>query len=80
MIRTETAHSDASLHAAAIARWDDEGGASTSARNKMGVKAVKGARSKRTAEMLAALKDHGVRRTRTKSRHRVVLDRALLGA
>ena len=70
----------ASLHTAAIARWDDEGGASTSARNKMGVKAVKGARSKRTAEMLAALKDHGVRRTRTKSRHRVVLDRALLGA
>jgi hypothetical protein len=62
MIRTETTHSDASLHAVSIARWDDEGGASTSARNKMGVKAVKDARSKRTAEMLAALKvDSGSR-------------------
>jgi hypothetical protein len=57
MIRTETTHSDASLHAAAIARWDDEGGASTSARDKTGVKAVH-ARSKRTGEMLAASKDH----------------------
>jgi hypothetical protein len=57
MIRTETTHSDASLHAAAIARWDDEGGASTSARDKTGVKAVH-ARSKRTDEMLAASKDH----------------------
>lgn len=65
MIRTETNHSDASLHAAAIARWDDEGGATTSARNKMGVmgvKAVKDAPSKRTAEMPAALKvDSGSR-------------------
>ena len=62
MIRTETTHSDASLHAAAIARWDDEGGATTSARNKMGVKAVKDARFKRTAEMPAALKvDSGSR-------------------
>jgi len=48
MIRTETTHSDASLHAAAVARWDDEGGASTSARNKTGVKEVKDARFKRT--------------------------------
>ena len=68
----KTTHSDASLHAAAIARWDDD--ASTPLEDKPGVKAVEGARSKRTAEMLAALKDNGVRRTRTKSRHRVVLD------
>jgi hypothetical protein len=72
MTRTETPHSDAGLHAAAIARWDDEGGAPTSARNKTAVKAVQDARSKRTAEMPAAL-NHGVRTTRTKSRHRVVL-------
>jgi uncharacterized membrane protein YccC len=56
MIRTETTHSDASLHAAANARWDDEGGASTSARYKTNVKAVQDARSKRAAEMLAAPK------------------------
>jgi hypothetical protein len=53
MIRTETTHSHASLHAVAIAWWDDEEGASTSARNKTGVKAVN-ARSKRT-EIPAAL-------------------------
>jgi hypothetical protein len=53
MTRTKTTHSDAILHAAAIARWDDEGGASTSARNETGVKAVN-ARSKRT-EIPAAL-------------------------
>jgi hypothetical protein len=53
MTRTKTTHSNAILHAAAIARWDDEGGASTSARNKMGVKAVN-ARSERT-EIPAAL-------------------------
>jgi hypothetical protein len=53
MTRTKTTHSDAILHAAAIARWDDEGGASASARNKMGVKAVN-ARSERT-EIPAAL-------------------------
>jgi hypothetical protein len=31
-IRTETTHSDASLHAASIARWDDEGGRLPNAR------------------------------------------------
>ena len=67
MIRTKTTHSDASLHAAAIARWDDEGRASTSARTKTGVKAVQDARSKRT-EMPAALKvDSGSRQGRENS-------------
>jgi hypothetical protein len=69
MIRTKTTHSDAILHATAIARWDDEGGASTSARNKTGVKAVN-ARSKQT-EIPAALKvdkvDSGSRQGRKNS-------------
>jgi hypothetical protein len=50
MIRTETTHSDASLHAAAIARWDDDGGASMSARSNTGVRVSKDVRSKRMVE------------------------------
>jgi hypothetical protein len=30
-VRTKTTHGDASMHAAAVARWDDEGGASPNA-------------------------------------------------
>jgi hypothetical protein len=42
--------------AAAIARWDDEGGASMSARSNTGVRVSKALRSKRMAEATADLK------------------------
>ena len=45
-----------SHQAAAIARWDDEGGASMSARSNTGVRVSKGVRSKRMAEATADLK------------------------
>jgi hypothetical protein len=65
MTRTKTTHSDAILHAAAIARWDDEGGASTSARNKTAVKAVKDVASitTRLASNLAAIERSEARRS-----------------
>jgi hypothetical protein len=45
-----------SHQAAAIARWDDEGGASMSARSSTGVTVSKALRSKRMAEATADLK------------------------
>ena len=45
-----------SHQAAAIARWDDEGGASISARSNTGVRVSKAVRSKRMAEATADLK------------------------
>jgi hypothetical protein len=45
-----------SRQAAAIARWDDEGGASVSARSNTGVRVSKAVRSKRMAEATADLK------------------------
>jgi hypothetical protein len=47
---------DVSHHAAAIARWDDEGGASMSAQSNTGVRVSKAMRSKRMAEATADLK------------------------
>jgi hypothetical protein len=44
------------LRAAAIARWDDEGGASLSVQSNTGARALKGMRSKRMAETTAELK------------------------
>jgi hypothetical protein len=41
MTPTEFLQVDASQHAAAIARWDDEGGASKSSRNNAGVRIAK---------------------------------------
>ena len=45
-----------SHQAAAIARWDDEGGASMSIRSNTGVRVSKAMRSKRMAEATADLK------------------------
>ena len=42
--------------AAAIARWDDEGGASMSAQSNTGVRVPKGVRSKRMTKVAAVLK------------------------
>jgi hypothetical protein len=53
MTLREDHQTDVSHQAAAIARWDDEGGASMSARSSTGVKAL---RSKRMAEATADLK------------------------
>jgi hypothetical protein len=47
---------DVSCDAAAIARWDDEGGASMSARSNTGVRASKAMRSNRMAEARADVK------------------------
>ena len=50
--QTDMSHHDA----AAIARWDDEGGASVSAQSNMGVRVPKDVRSKRITEAAAVLK------------------------
>jgi hypothetical protein len=55
MTSREDHQTDVSHHAAAIARWDDEGGASMSTRSNTGVRASKGALSKRMAEATAEL-------------------------
>jgi hypothetical protein len=55
MTSREHHQTDVSHHAAAIARWDDEGGASMSARSNTGVRASKGVLSKRMAEATAEL-------------------------
>jgi hypothetical protein len=52
----EDHQTDVSHQAAAIARWDDEGGASISARSNTGVRVSKAMRSKRMAEVTADLK------------------------
>jgi hypothetical protein len=56
MTSREDHQSDVIHQAAAIARWDDEGGASMSARNNTGVRVSKAMRSKRMAEATADLK------------------------
>src|SRR5579863_2668260 len=50
--QTDMSHYDA----AAIARWDDEGGASMSAQSNTGVRVPKDVRSKRMTEAAAVLK------------------------
>ena len=50
--QTDMSHHDA----AAIARWDDEGGASMSAQSNTGVRVPKDVRSKRMTEAAAILK------------------------
>jgi hypothetical protein len=47
MTSSENHQTDVSHQADAIARWDDEGGASMSARSNTGVRVSKGVRSKR---------------------------------
>jgi hypothetical protein len=56
MTSREDHQTDVSHHATAIARWDDEGGASMSARSNMGARVSKGVRSMPTAETTAELK------------------------
>ena len=56
MTSREDHQTDVSHQAAAIARWDDEGGASISARSNTGVRISKGVRSKRMDEATADLK------------------------
>ena len=56
MTSREDHQNDLGHQAAAIARWDDEGGASTSARGNTGVRVSKATRSKRMAEATADLK------------------------
>src|ERR1700746_3317890 len=56
MTSREDHQSDVSHQAAAIARWDDEGGASMSARSNTGVRGSKAMRSKRMAKATADLK------------------------
>ena len=56
MTSREDHQTDVSHQAAAIARWDDEGGASMSARSNTGVRVSKTMRSKRMAEVTADLK------------------------
>jgi len=56
MNSSENHQTDVSHQADAIARWDDEGGASMSARSNTGVRVSKGVRSKRMAEATADLK------------------------
>ena len=53
MTSSENHQTDVSHQADAIARWDDEGGASMSARSNTGVRVSKGLRSKRMAEATA---------------------------
>src|ERR1700747_2677767 len=55
MTSREDHQTDVSHHATAIARWDDEGGASMSARSNTGVRVSKGGRPKRLAETMAKL-------------------------
>src|SRR5579864_2634754 len=56
MASREDHQTDMSHQAAAIARWDDEGGASMSIRSNTGVRVSKAMRSKRMAEATADLK------------------------
>jgi hypothetical protein len=56
MTSREDHQTDVSHQVAAIARWDDEGGASMSARSNTGVRVSKAMRSKRMAEVTADLK------------------------
>jgi hypothetical protein len=56
MTSKEDHQTDESQHSAAIARWDDEGDASMSARSKTGVRVSKDVHSKRMAESPADLK------------------------
>jgi hypothetical protein len=56
MASREDHQTDMSHQAAAIARWDDEGGASMSIRSNTGVGVSKAMRSKRMAEATADLK------------------------
>jgi hypothetical protein len=56
MTSREDHQTDVSHQAAAIARWDDEGGASISARSNTGVRVSKAMRSKRMAEVTADLR------------------------
>jgi hypothetical protein len=56
MTSREDHQTNVSHQAAAIARWDDEGGASMSARSNTGVRVSKAMRSKRMAEATADLK------------------------
>lgn len=56
MISTESHQTDSSHDAAAVARWDHEGGASMSARSNTGVRVSKDVRSKRMVEATADLK------------------------
>jgi len=51
MTSRENHQTDVSHHATAIARWDDEGGASISALSNTGARVSKGVRSKTTAEL-----------------------------
>jgi hypothetical protein len=53
MTSSENHQTDVSHQADAIARWDDEGGASMSARSNTGVRVSKGVRSKRMVEATA---------------------------
>jgi len=53
MTSSENHQTDVSHQGDAIARWDDEGGASISARSNTGVRVSKDARSKRMAEATA---------------------------
>ena len=54
--REDHHQTDLSHYVAAIARWDDEGGASMSARSNTGVRVSKDLRSKRIAEAAEDLK------------------------
>jgi hypothetical protein len=56
MTSREDHQTDVSHHAIAIARWDDEGGASMSARSNTGATVSKGVRSMPIAETTAELK------------------------
>jgi hypothetical protein len=68
MTSREDHQTDVSHQAAAIARWDDEGGASMSARSNTGVRVSKAMRSKRMAEATADLKvDQAPRRRQENS-------------
>ena len=51
MTSREDHQTDASHHAAAMGRWDDEGGASISARSNTGVRVSKDVRSEATADL-----------------------------
>jgi hypothetical protein len=56
MISREDHQTDVSHNAAAIARWDDEGGASMSARSNTGVRGSRDVHSKRMVEVTTDLK------------------------
>jgi hypothetical protein len=56
MTPRENNQADATHHAAAIARWDDEGGASTSPRRYIGADVSNDVSSKRPADSPADLK------------------------